>query len=106
MSAPPTTHREPGGRPTWTATSTARPFLRRGATGGLVLVVGGVALAAAACGDDDTAASTSAAATTTAPGTVDDVAIAKLAATAELLAIDFYGMASTRGSSRPTSSPT
>jgi rubrerythrin len=66
-------------------------FLRRGATGGLVLVVGGVALAAAACGDD-TAASTSAAATTTAPGTVDDVAIAKLAATAELLAIDFYGM--------------
>jgi rubrerythrin len=67
-------------------------FLRRGATGGLVLVVGGVALAAAACGDDDTAASTSAAATTTAPGMVDDVAIAKLAATAELLAIDFYGM--------------
>ena len=66
-------------------------FLRRGATGGLVLVVGGVALAAAACGDD-TAASTSAAATTTAPGMVDDVAIAKLAATAELLAIDFYGM--------------
>jgi rubrerythrin len=68
-------------------------FLRRGATGGLVLVVGGVALAAAACGDDDTAASTSApAAATTAPGMVDDVAIAKLAATAELLAIDFYGM--------------
>ena len=67
-------------------------FLRRGATGGLVLAVGGVALAAAACGDDDTAASTSAPATTTAPGMVDDVAIAKLAATAELLAIDFYGM--------------
>jgi hypothetical protein len=67
-------------------------FLRRGATGGIVLAVGGVALAAAACGDDDTAASTSAAATTTAPGMVDDVAIAKLAATAELLAINFYGM--------------
>jgi hypothetical protein len=67
-------------------------FLRRGATGGLVLVVGGVALAAAACGDDDTAASTSTPAATTAPGMVDDVAIAKLAATAELLAIDFYGM--------------
>jgi hypothetical protein len=67
-------------------------FLRRGATGGLVLAVGGVALAAAACGDDDTAASTSPPATTTAAGKVDDAAIATLAATAELLAIDFYGM--------------
>lgn len=67
-------------------------FLRRAATGGLVLAVGGVALAAAACGDDDTAASSSATATTTAPGVVDDIAIARLAATAELLAIDFYGM--------------
>jgi hypothetical protein len=63
-------------------------FLRRGATAGLVLVVGGTALAAAACGDDDgTAASTAA---TAASGPLDDAAIAKLAATAELLAIDFY----------------
>jgi hypothetical protein len=67
-------------------------FLRRGATGGLVLAVGGVALAAAACGDDDTAASTSPLATTSAAGKVGDAAIATLAATAELLAIDFYGM--------------
>lgn len=65
-------------------------FLRRGAKGGLVLAVGGTALAAAACGDDgdDTAATTAA---STAASPVDDVAIAQLAATAELLAIDFYG---------------
>jgi hypothetical protein len=67
-------------------------FLRRGATGGLVLVVGGTALAAAACGDDDTkAASTMASSTAAAP--MGDAAIASLAATAELLAIDFYGKA-------------
>ena len=67
-------------------------FLSRGAKGGLVLAVGGLALAAAACGDDDTPAAASTAATTTASQPVDDVGIAKLAATAELLAIDFYGM--------------
>ncbi len=66
-------------------------FLSRGAKGGLVLAVGGGVLAVAACGDDDDSAGSS----TTAPTTsgaepVDDVAIAKLAATAELLAIDFY----------------
>jgi hypothetical protein len=64
-------------------------FLRRGATGGLVLAVGATALAAAACGDDDDTGATTAA--TTAAEPVDDVAIATLAATAELLAIDFYG---------------
>jgi hypothetical protein len=64
-------------------------FLRRGAKGGLVLAVGGTALAAAACGDDDDSGATTAASTAASP--VDDVAIAKLAATAELLAIDFYG---------------
>lgn len=64
-------------------------FLRRGAKGGLVLVVGATALAAAACGDDDDTGATTAA--TTAAEPVDDVAIATLAATAELLAIDFYG---------------
>jgi rubrerythrin len=67
-------------------------FLGRGAKGGLALVVGGSVLAAAACGDDDdTAGSSTAAPATTAAEPVDDVAIAKLAATAELLAIDFYG---------------
>ncbi|HMO01195.1 MAG TPA: ferritin-like domain-containing protein [Miltoncostaeaceae bacterium] len=77
---------------TVTTTSRAR-FLSRGAKGGLVLAVGGGVLAAAACGDDDDsgAAATTAASTTTAEP-VDDVAIAKLAATAELLAVDFYGM--------------
>ncbi len=66
-------------------------FLRRGTKGGLVLAVGGISLAAAACGDDETA--TPAATTaTTAAAPVDDIAIASLAATAELLAIDFYGM--------------
>lgn len=66
-------------------------FLRRGAKGGLVLAVGGTALAAAACGDDGgTAASTAA---TAAAEPVDDMAIARLAATAELLAIDFYSRA-------------
>ena len=69
-------------------------FLSRGAKGGLVLAVGGIALAAAACGDDKKAASAATtAAATTAAAPIDDVAIAKLAATAELLAIDFYGMA-------------
>jgi rubrerythrin len=71
-------------------------FLTRGAKGGLVLAVGGLALAAAACGDNATTAATTAAATTTAQP-VDDVAIAKLAATAELLAIDFYGRGITSG---------
>jgi hypothetical protein len=88
------------GRPTTPETVEETPvdtldratFLSRGATGGLVLAVGGVALAAAACGDDDTTASTSTPPATTTAGMVDDVAIAKLAATAELLAIDFYGM--------------
>ncbi len=56
-----------------------------------MLAVGGVVLAAAACGDDDTAVSTFTPAPPAA-GEVDDVAIATLAATAELLAIDFYGM--------------
>ena len=69
-------------------------FLSRGVKGGLVLAVGGVALAAAACGDDDDAGATTSASTPTMSGAQpeDDVAIAKLAATAELLAIDFYGM--------------
>ena len=75
---------------TTTTTSRAR-FLSRGAKGGLVLAVGGGVLAAAACGDDEgCAAATTSAATGAEP--VDDVAIAKLAATAELLAVDFYGM--------------
>jgi rubrerythrin len=68
-------------------------FLRRGATGGLVLAVGGAALAAAACGSDSSSASSTAAATTTTSGMTGDADIAKLAATAELLAIDFYGKA-------------
>ena len=69
-------------------------FLSRGVKGGLVLAVGGVALAAAACGDDDDTGATTSASTPSTSGAqpVDDVAIAKLAATAELLAIDFYGM--------------
>jgi hypothetical protein len=69
-------------------------FLSRGARGGLVLAVGGGVLAAAACGGDDEAgaAATTAAATTGGAQPPDDVAIAKLAATAELLAVDFYGM--------------
>lgn len=69
-------------------------LLTRGAKGGLVLAVGGVAIAAAACGSDSsTSAATTAAtaASTTGAQPVDDMAIAKLAATAELLAIDFYG---------------
>jgi rubrerythrin len=66
-------------------------FLRRGVSGGLVLTLGGVALAAAGCGDDDESGSSTAASTEA--GAVDDVAIAKLAATAELLAADFYSMA-------------
>ena len=80
---------------TTTTTSRAR-FLSRGAKGGLVLAVGGGVLAAAACGDDEGgAAATTSAATGAEP--VDDVAIAKLAATAELLAVDFYGMAIASG---------
>ena len=69
-------------------------FLSRGVKGGLVLAVGGVALAAAACGDDDDegAASTASSPSTSGAQPVDDIAIAKLAATAELLAVDFYGM--------------
>jgi Ferritin-like domain len=71
-------------------TTNRATFLSRGAKGGLVLAVGGGVLAAAACGDDDTAASSTAAPSSTAAAPVDDAAIAKLAATAELLAIDFY----------------
>jgi rubrerythrin len=56
----------------------------------VVLAVGGMALAVAACGDDDEAASTT---TSAAPAPMGDAAVATLAATAELLAIDFYGMA-------------
>lgn len=67
-------------------------FLRRGATGGLVLAVGGTALAAAACGSDD-GGSASTMASTAAAAPMGDAAIASLAATAELLAIDFYGRA-------------
>ena len=58
-------------------------FLSRGAKGGLALVAGGSVLAAAV-GPALGAAS-------------GDVAIAKLAATAELLAIDFYSMAIASG---------
>jgi hypothetical protein len=77
-----------------TVETTRARFLSRGAKGGLVLAVGGSVLAAAACGGDDDAgaAATTAAATTGGSQPVDDVAIAKLAATAELLAVDFYGM--------------
>ena len=77
-----------------TVETTRARFLSRGAKGGLVLAVGGSVLAAAACGGDDDAgaAATTAAATTGGTQPVDDVAIAKLAATAELLAVDFYGM--------------
>jgi hypothetical protein len=76
-----------------TVTTTSRSqFLSRGAKGGLVLAVGGAVLAVAACGDDDDGAAASTAASTAAAEPVDDVAIAKLAATAELLAVDFYGM--------------
>jgi hypothetical protein len=73
--------------------SSRAQFLSRGAKGGLVLAVGGSVLAAAACGgDDDAGAAATTAATTGGTQPVDDVAIAKLAATAELLAVDFYGM--------------
>lgn len=78
-----------------TVESNRAQFLTRGAKGGIVLAVGGVALAAAACGSDSSSsAATTAASTASTTGgqPVDDVAIAKLAATAELLAIDFYGM--------------
>jgi hypothetical protein len=67
-------------------------FLSRGARGGVALVAGGSVLALAACGDDDEPAAATAQETTgTTAGMVDDTAIATLAATAELLAIDFYG---------------
>jgi hypothetical protein len=60
----------------WTDTGTTRAaFLSRGARGGLALVAGGSVLAAA---------------TGSAFGATTDADIAKLAATAELLAIDFY----------------
>jgi rubrerythrin len=76
-----------------TVTTTSRSqFLSRGAKGGLVLAVGGAVLAVAACGDDDEGTAAATAGATTAAEPVDDVAIAKLAATAELLAVDFYGM--------------
>ena len=75
-----------------TVTTSRSQFLSRGAKGGLVLAVGGGVLAAAACGDDDGGAAATTSAATTAAEPVDDVAIAKLAATAELLAVDFYGM--------------
>ena len=74
--------------------SSRAQFLSRGAKGGVALVAGGSVLALAACGDDDepTGATTAQDTTgTTAGGMVDDTAIATLAATAELLAIDFYG---------------
>ena len=77
--------------PTVTTTSRSQ-FLSRGAKGGLVLAVGGAVLAVAACGDDDEGAAATTAGSTTAAEPVDDVAIAKLAATAELIAVDFYGM--------------
>jgi rubrerythrin len=67
-------------------------FITRSAKGGLVLVAGGSVLALAACGDDDDPGAGTTAPTTTAPQ-VSDTDIAKLAATAELLAIDFYGQA-------------
>ena len=72
-------------------------FIARGAKGGLVLMAGGAALALAACGDDGTSAGTTTAATTTMSGPSGDAAIASLAATAELLAIDFYGKAIASG---------
>jgi rubrerythrin len=78
---------------TVTTTTSRSQFLSRGAKGGLVLAVGGAVLAVAACGDDDDeGAAATTAGSTTAAEPVDDVAIAKLAATAELLAVDFYGM--------------
>jgi rubrerythrin len=73
-------------------------FLTTGVKGGLALMVGGSVLALAACGDDEDTAggSTSTPTVTTGTGTAGsgggDVDIAKLAATAELLAVDFYGM--------------
>jgi len=60
-----------------TADLSRAEFLRAGAKGGIALVVGGAVLATA----------TGSASAATATG---DIAIAKLAATAELLAIDFY----------------
>lgn len=66
-------------------------FLSRGARGGLLLAAGGAALALAACGDDEEGGATTRVLPATAPaGMVDDTAVAMLAATAELLAVDFY----------------
>jgi hypothetical protein len=62
-----------------TTTTSRAEFLTLGAKGGIALMAGGAVLAAA-----------TGRATAAADG---DVAIAKLAATAELLAIDFYGRA-------------
>jgi rubrerythrin len=67
-----------------TTTTSRGQFLTRGTAGGLALVAGGTILGAAVAP----------ALGATAAG---DVAIAKLAATAELLAIDFYGRAIRRG---------
>ena len=71
-------------------------FIARGAKGGLALMAGGAVVALAACGDSKTGAGATTAATTGSAGT-GDAAIASLAATAELLAIDFYGMAIASG---------
>jgi hypothetical protein len=59
-------------------------FVRGGVKGGLALVVGGSVIAAAT-------------GTASAAGAPSDIDIAKLAATAELLAIDFYGRAISSG---------
>jgi rubrerythrin len=72
-------------------------FIRRGAQGGLLLAVGGGVLAAAACGDDDGAGGSSATAPATTAEPTGDVAIGTLAATAELLAIDFYSRSISSG---------
>ena len=72
-------------------------FMRRAGKGGLLLMAGGSVVALAACGDDDEpAAGTTAPGTTSTPNTdtsgggVTDIDIAKLAATAELLAVEVY----------------
>ncbi|MDX6556903.1 MAG: hypothetical protein QOD86_3098 [Miltoncostaeaceae bacterium] len=91
MSEAPTPTPDPRRAPRMTDFSRAH-FLSRGAKGGVALVAAGSVLALAACGDDDDPAATTAQETTgTGAGMVDDTAIATLAATAELLAIDFYG---------------
>src|SRR5579871_6086052 len=62
--------------------TTRAQFLNRGAKGGLALMAGGLILGAA---DGPALAALT--------GATSDTDIAKLAATAELLAIDFYGKA-------------